>query len=156
MVEDNDLGIFFEIATSNKIYVDSLNLHEIKNKILQDYTGDFELYGLMIIGHTEHKTNIRFKNMDDFESYKNAIVVEYDSEDVTITGYVYNLNRPQFNVVKRSAYGKGTNYMQEIVEHHVKNCYIPTSGHCFMKCIVYFTNKEYTKEFSTFIRFEKY
>ena len=29
--EDVDLGKFFELATSNKIYVNNLNLHEIKN-----------------------------------------------------------------------------------------------------------------------------
>ena len=60
----------------------------------------------MIIGPIEHKTMIRFKNMDDFESYINKIDVDYDSEDVTFTGCVYKLNTPQFNVVKRSAHGK--------------------------------------------------
>ena len=155
MVEDIDLGRFFELATSNKIYVNNLNLHEIKNEILQYYTGDFELNGKMIIGPIEHKTNIRFKNMDDFENYINAIDVDYDSEDVTFTGYVYKLNTPHFKVVKRSAYGKGTNYMQEIVEYHGQNCYIPTSGMCFIKCINYFTKKDYTKEFLTFIKTEQ-
>ena len=58
--------------------------------------------------------------MDDFESYINAIDVDYDSEDATFTGYVYQMNTPQFNVVKRSAYGKGTNYMQKIVEDQGK------------------------------------
>ena len=60
MVEDIDLGRFFELATSNKIYVNNLNLHEIKNENLQDYTGDFELNGKMIIGAIEHKTTTRF------------------------------------------------------------------------------------------------
>ena len=32
IVEDVGLGRFFELATSNNIYVDNLNLHEIKNK----------------------------------------------------------------------------------------------------------------------------
>ena len=32
MVEDVDKGIFFELATSNKKYIQSLNLHEIKNE----------------------------------------------------------------------------------------------------------------------------
>ena len=44
--EDIDLvglGRFFELATSNNLYVNNLNLHEIKNDFLQDYTGDFEL-----------------------------------------------------------------------------------------------------------------
>ena len=34
-----------DIASSDKIYVNSLNLHENKNQIIQDYTGDFELNG---------------------------------------------------------------------------------------------------------------
>ena len=49
MIKDIDLSIFFELATSAKIDVNSLNLHEIKNESLQDYKGDFDLNGLMII-----------------------------------------------------------------------------------------------------------
>ena len=89
MVEDVDIGRFFELATSNKLYVNNLNLHGIKNEVLQDYTGDFELNGKMIIGPNEYKTNIRFKNMNDFERYLNAIDIDYDSEDVSFTGYLY-------------------------------------------------------------------
>ena len=155
MVEDIDLGRFFELATSNKIYVNKLNLHEIKNEILQGYTGDSQLNRLLIIETIEHKTVIRFKNMDDFESYINAVDIDYDSEDVTFTGYIYKLSRLEFNDVRRSAYGRGTNYMQEIVEYHGQNCYIPISGMCFMKCIKYFTKKDYTQEFLTFIRSEQ-
>ena len=103
MVEDIDIGRFFELATSNNIYVNNLNLHEIKNETLKDYTGDFELNRKKIIGPVEYKTNIRFKNMDDFERYINAIDIDYDSEDVIFTGYVYKLDTPQFKVVKRSA-----------------------------------------------------
>ena len=55
MVGDIDLGRFFEFAKINGKYVNSLNLHKIKNEILQGYTGDFELNGLMIIGPIEHK-----------------------------------------------------------------------------------------------------
>ena len=93
--------------------------------------------------------------MEDFESYINAIDIDHDGEDVTFTGYVYKLNTPQFNVVRRSVYGRGTNYMQEIVEYHGQNCYIPTSGKCFIKCINYFTKEDYTEEFLTFIRSEQ-
>ena len=142
-----DLCKFFELATSNKIYFNNVNLHEIKNEILQDYTGDFELSGLMNIGPIEHKTNIRFKNMDDFESYKNAIDVDYDNEVITFTGYFYKLNTTQCKFVKGNAYGKVSNYMQEIVEYHRRNCYILTSGHCFISCINYYTKKDYTEEF---------
>ena len=155
MVEDIDLGRFFEIATSIKIYVNTINLHEIKIETLQDYTGDFELNALMIVGPIEHKTNNRFKNVDDFESYIGAIHIDYDSEDVIFTGYVYKLNTPQLKVVKRSAYGKGTTYTQEIVEYHGQNCYKPTSGVCFIKFSNFLTKKGYTEEILNFIRTEQ-
>ena len=155
IVEGIDLDRFFELATSNKKYVNSVNLHEIKTQILEDYTGDSELTRLLIIGPVEHKANIRFKNMDDFESYKNAKDFDYDSEDVTFTGYVYQLKTPQFNGFKRSAYAKCTIYMQEIVEYHGQVCYIPTSGNFFILCINCFTNKDYTKEILIFIRTEQ-
>ena len=111
--------------------------------------------GLLIIGPIEYKTNIRFKITDDFESYIDAIDIDYDSKDVTFTGYIYKLNKPQFKIVKRSAHGKGTNCMQEIVEYLRQNCYIPTSGNCFIRCINYFNIKIYTDEFLTFIRSEQ-
>ena len=69
------------------------------------------------------------------ESYINAIDGDYDTGDDNFTGYVYKLHTPHFLVVKISAYAKGIKYMQENVEYHGQDCYIPTSGHCFMKCI---------------------
>ena len=130
-------------------------MHENKNGILQDYTGDFELNGLMNIGPVEHKTNIRFEIMDDFERYVNAIDIDYDSEDVTSTGNVYKLNTPQFNVVERSVYAKSINHMLETVEYRRQNCYISTSGLCFIKRIYYLTKNDYTEEYLTFIRTEQ-
>ena len=109
----------------------------------------------MITGAIEHKTNIRFKNMDDYERYRNAIDIDHDSEDVTSLGYVHKLNTPQFKVVKRSAYGKGTNYMKEIVQYRGQNCYIPFFGMCFVKGLIHFTEKDYTEELLTFIRSEQ-
>ena len=38
----------------------------LEMRFFLDCTGEFELNGLMLIGPVEHKTNIRFKNMDDF------------------------------------------------------------------------------------------
>ena len=67
----------------------------------------------MDIGRGEHKTNIRLKTMNDFEGYLNARDFSFDSED----GTFFKLVTPQFNVVKQSAYAKGTNYMQEIVDY---------------------------------------
>ena len=94
--------------------------------------------------------------MDNFENNINAFDVDYDSGDVTFTGYVYKLNRAQLSVLNWSLYAKGFIYLQKVVEYHGENCYLPTSDHWFIKCIVCFTKKEDTKEFSTFIRTEKY
>ena len=155
MIEDIDIGRFFELTTTDRKYVNGLNLHEIKNETLEDYTGDFELIGSMLVGEVEQKTNIRFKNVDDFESYINAIDNSgYDSEDVIFTGWLYKLNTPEFKKVNRSQYGRGTDFKQDIVEYIGNNCYIPTSGNCFVKCINYF-KKDYTEEFLTFIQTEQ-
>ena len=156
MVEDINIDRFFELATTDREYVNGLNLHEIKNDILENYTGDFELIGSMLVGEIEQKTNIRFKNVDDFESYINAIDNSgYDSDDVIFTGWLYKLNTPEFKKVNRSQYGRGTDFKQDIVEYIGNICYIPTSGKCFIKCINYFTKKDYTAEFLTFIRTEQ-
>ena len=94
--------------------------------------------------------------MDVFESYIKAIDIDYDSEKFFFTGYVYQLKTPQFKVVKRSVYAKGTTYMKEFVEYYGQNCYFPASGKCFIKFITDFSEKDYTEEFRDFIRSEKY
>ena len=76
----------------------------------------------MDLGPVKLKANIRFRNMDGFECYTNAIDIDYDTGDVTFTGYVFKLNTPQFNKVSRSQYGKGTDFKQDIVEDIGNNC----------------------------------
>ena len=109
----------------------------------------------MVKGPFERKTNIRFRNIYDYENHINAIDINYDSEEVDFTGYVHKLNTPQFKVVKRSAFAKDTNYLKEFVEHYGQNCYIPKSGNCFIKCINDFTKKDYSEEFRDIFRGEK-
>ena len=136
IAEDIDLGRFFELATTNRKYVNGLNVHQNKNEFLENHTGGFELIGSMQVGEVEQKTNIRFKNVDDFESYINAIDSSgYDSEDVIFTERLYKINTPEFKKVNRSQYGRGTDFKQDIVAFMGNNCYIPTSGNCFIKCI---------------------
>ena len=88
--------------------------------------------------------------MDVSEMYIKAINIEYDSADVIFTRFVV-LKTPQFNLVKGSAYGKGTNYLKEIVEYIGQNCTIPISAMCFLRCTIYFTNKDFTEEFRDLI-----
>ena len=107
----------------------------------------------MLIGEIEQKTNSRFENVDVFEIYINSINNGgYDSEYVIFTRWLYKLNTPKYKKVNRSQYGKGTDFTQDIVENKGKNCYIPSNGNCFLKCIIFFAKKDYTKNFSTFIQ----
>ena len=129
---------------------------KLKNEILLGCTVDFEMIESLLIGETtEQKTNNIFKNVDDFENCINAIGVDYHSEDVNFTGYLYKLNRLGFKKVSKSQNGRGTDFKQDIVEYIGKNCYFPTRGNCFIKCIIQLTGNDYMNEFPTLIRTEQ-
>ena len=117
----------------NKIEVMDTNLHEIKNEILLDYVGGFEMVGNLKVGDQIRQTNIRFRNMDDFEAFINAIDEGYDAEDAIFKGHIYKINTPQSNKVNRSQYGNGCDFKHEIIEYRGSNCFIPTKGYCFVK-----------------------
>ena len=139
----------------NKIQVIDKNLHEIKNEILQDYEGVFEMIGNLKIGDQIRQTHIRFRNMDDFEAYINSIDQDYDSDDSIFNGYIYKLDTLQFKKVNRSQYGNGCDFKQEIIEYRGNNCFIPTKGYCFVKCINFLTDRDYKQQYLDFIRNEK-
>ena len=131
-----------------------MNLHENKDKFLENYRGDFEMNGSIMFGEIEHQINIRFKNTNEFESYLRAIGVDYDNEDVRFTGWLYKLNTHEFNKVNRSQYRRGRDFKQDIVEYICNSCYIPTSGNCFAKGVIHITGKDYS-DLLTFIRTEQ-
>ena len=155
VVEDVNVGRFLELATTNELYVNRLNFHEFIGQILEDYTGNFEMIGSMLIAEKEQRTNIRFKNIDDFEACIRAIGVNYDSEEVIFKGWLNKLKTCHFIRVNRAQYGIGTDFKQDFVENISNNCYIPTSGNCFIKCNNDVAGREYADKFSTFIRTEK-
>ena len=138
------------------MFINGLNLHEIKSEIFFDYKGDFDLNASMAIGPVEQKTNLAYKSLDDFDSYINAIDISYDSEDNILTGYLYKTNTTKFKVVKRSPFGKSANYMKEIVEYNERSCDIPISEMCFIICISYYNITIHTEKLRHFIRKEKY
>ena len=157
MEEKNIKSIFFEFATSNRIYFNGLTLHEIGSEILSESTSDFQMIGSLLIDDRKHRTNIRFRNADNFETFINAIDFDYDSEDVIFTEFFLKsiTHQSKFNEVNRSQYDKGTHSKLDIVEYTSNNCYIPTSSNSFKKCIKILTLKDYTKKVKTFIRDEK-
>ena len=110
----------------------------------------------MLIGEREQKTNLRFKNVGDFETYISAIDNRrYDSDDVNFTGWLNKVNTPEYKSVNRPQYGRGTDFKQNNVDYIGNNCYIPTRGNCFIKNFTFLTVKVYTEEFLTFIRTEQ-
>ena len=139
----------------NKIQVIDKNLHEIKNELLLDNAGEFEMIGNLKIGDQIRQTHVRFRNMDDYEAYINSIDQDYDSEDAIFSGYIYKLNTPQFNKVNRSQYGNGCSFDKIIIEYRGNNCYIPTKGYCFIKCLNFLTDRDYKQQYLDFIRNEK-
>ena len=105
------------------------------------------MVGNLKVGDQIRQTHIRSRNMDDYEAYINAIDQDYESEDAIFKGYIYKLNSPQFNKVNRSQYGNGCDFKHEIIEYRGNNCFIPTTGYCFVKCIIYLTGQDYKKQY---------
>ena len=86
---NNPTKIQSELKDINKIHVVNKNLHQIKNEILLDYTGEFEMVANLKIGHQIRETHIRFRNSNNYESYINAIDQHYESDDAISNGYNY-------------------------------------------------------------------
>ena len=126
-----------EFKKLNKIHVVEKPLHEIKQEILIKKTGEFEMVANLKVGDLFRQTHIRFRNIDDYESYINSIDEGYDAVAAIFNGYTYKINTPQFNLVNRSRYGNGCDFKHEIIEYHGNNCYKPTKGCCFVKCIIF-------------------
>ena len=81
--------------------------------------------------------------------------VDYDSEDIVLTGWLYKINAPEFNRVNRSQIGRGTDFIHDIVEYIGNNFYKPTNGNSFLRGVKFLTGKVYTEEFLTFIQTEQ-
>ena len=62
-----------ELKKLKTIQVIDTHLHEIKNEILLDYTGEFEMVGSSKVGDQIRQTRKRFRNIDDYEAYTNSI-----------------------------------------------------------------------------------
>ena len=113
------------------------------------------MVGNLKFGDQIRQTHTIFTNMDEYESYINAIDEGYDAEDAFFNVYTCNLITPQFNKVNRSQYGNVCDFKQEIIEYRGNICFIPTKGYCFVKCIKYLTEQEYREQYLDFIRSEE-
>ena len=91
--------------------------------------------GTLKVGNQIRQTHIRFRNISDYEAYINSIDEGYVAEDAISNGYIYKIKTAQFKKVNKSQYGNGCVFKHEVIEYRGSNCYIPTKGYCFVKCI---------------------
>ena len=110
-------------------------MNEIKQEILQDYTGEFKRVVKLSVVDQLREKHIRFRNTTDCESYINAIGQDYKSEDVVFNGYLYKIDTPQLNLVNRSQYGNSCDFKHEVNEYQGNNCFIPTKNIVFLNVI---------------------
>ncbi|ESP01769.1 hypothetical protein LOTGIDRAFT_172416 [Lottia gigantea] len=74
-----------------------------------------------------------------------------DASDWYFTGKII-LMKDNFQEIKRSRVGRGgTDLLKKINEYEGENCYIPTNGHCFIKCVNRVLNKDLTCKFQEYI-----
>ena len=144
-----------EIKELNKIQVNGKNFLEFKHEILRDHLGEFEKVDELSIADHIRQTHIRFRNITDYESHINYIDQDYESEDAIFNEDVYKINTPQCNLVHKSQYGNGCDFKHEIIKHRGNNCFIPTKGYFFIKCLNFLTGEDYKQKHMDFIRNEK-
>ena len=104
------------------------------------------MVGRIKIADRIRQPHIRFRNIDYYGSYINAFDQDYESEDAIFNGYIYKINTPQLNLVNRSHNGSGCDFKHEIIECQGTNCFIPTKGYCFVKCINFIKGEDYTEQ----------
>ena len=65
------------------------------------------------------------------------------------------MDNPIFNLVERSQYGNGCDFKHDFFEYRGDNCFKPTKGYCFVKCINFLTGGVYKGHYLEFIGIEK-
>ena len=53
--------------------------------------------------------------------------------------------------MNRSQYGNGCDFKHDIIEYRGNNCFIPTKGYCFVKCVNFLTGQDYKQQYLYFI-----
>ena len=147
-----DLGLFLELAEENKIIY---NQTPINNRIedMEKLTNGFFTNGYFTLGEEgEINTNRFFEDSNELAKFIDKILDKYDDHpSIYYTGNIYRYFK-NFKRVNRSEHGRGANELNNILEYKGKNCYIPSGNGCFLKCINYIFNKDFSKEYFEFIK----
>ena len=147
-----DLGLFLELAEENKIIYNQVPV----NTLIEDtekLKNGFFTNGYFTLGDEgEIDTNRFFKDSNELAKFIDKILDKYDDHpSIYYTGNIYRYFR-NFKRVNRSEHGRGANEFNNILEYEGDNCYIPSGNGCFLKCINFIFNKDFSIEYFKFIK----
>ena len=148
-----DLGLFLELAEENKIIYNQVPINTLVED-MEKLKNGFFTNGYFSLGEEEGEidTNRFFKNSDELANFIDKILDKYDDHpSIYYTGNIYRYFR-NFKRVNRSDHGRGANEFNNIEEDEGKNCYIPSGNGCFLKCITYIFDKDFSTENFEFIK----
>ena len=152
--DEIDLGLFLELAEEIKIIYNQVPVNTLIED-MEKLPNGFFTNGYFTLGASddgEIDTNRLFKNSDELAKFIDKILDNYDNHpSIYYTGNIYRYFR-NFKRVNRSEYGRGANEFNNILEYQGDNCYIPNGNGCFLKCINYIFDKDFSIEYFEFIK----
>ena len=120
---------------------------------MEKLRNDFFANGYFSLGDEgEISTNNFFEDSIELTKFIDKILDKYDDLPSTFyTGNIYRYFR-NFKGVNRSEHGRGANEFNTILEYEGENFYIPSGNACFLKCVKYIFNKDFSMEYFEFIQ----
>ena len=91
-----------ELKELNKVQFVSQKIHEGKNEVLVDCSGEFEMVCILKVGDQYRQIHNSFRNITAYEAYINFFDEGSDAEDAIFNEYIFKINTPLFNIVSRS------------------------------------------------------
>ena len=147
-----DLGLFLELAEENKVIYNQIPINTLIED-MEKLKNGFFTNGYFSLGEEgEIDTNRFLKNTDELAKFIDKILNKYDDHpSIYYTGNIYRYFR-NFKRVNRSDHGRGATEFNDIEEYEGERCYIPSGNGCFLKCINYIFDKDFSIEYFEFIK----
>ena len=147
-----DLGLFLELAEENKIIYNQVPINTLIDDMEKLKNGFFTNGYFTLVEEGEIDTNRFFKDSDKLAKFIDKILDKYDDHpSIYYTGNIYRYFK-NYKRINRSEHGRGANEFNNIEEYNGENCYIPSGNGCFLKCINYIFDKDFSIEYFEFIK----
>ena len=147
-----DLGLFLELAEENKFIYNQVPVSTLIED-MEKLKNGFFTNGYFTLGEEgEIDTNRFFKDSDELVKFIDKILDKYDDHlSIYYTGNIYR-HFKNFKRVNRSEHGRRANEFDNILEYEGENCYIPSGNGCFLQCINFIFEKDFSTEYFEFIQ----